>query len=210
MELVYLNGFRRRVRIVIMGWLQLRGRSRAEEILIESRRRQLTYTEGGATLLGVLPVGYRHVRESVTLGSGEVVFDDACEAIRGWAAHRFIGATITPSSARIEQGMTVVVTIARGPLVMVAPCRIVAVVTTPERFGFAYGTLPGHPEVGEESFMVHRDRAGTVSFEIVAFSRPGDWFVRVGGAIPRLVQHRATLGYLEGVRRFVERRQSRR
>jgi uncharacterized protein (UPF0548 family) len=30
------------------------------------------------------------------------------------------------------------------------PCRVVYVLDEPERRGFAYGTLPGHPESGEE------------------------------------------------------------
>ena len=35
-----------------------------------------------------------------------------------------------------------------GPLTAVAVCRIVAVVDEPDRYGFAYGTLPGHTERG--------------------------------------------------------------
>jgi uncharacterized protein (UPF0548 family) len=30
------------------------------------------------------------------------------------------------------------------------PCRVVYVVDEPRRAGFAYGTLPGHPEIGGE------------------------------------------------------------
>ena len=31
-----------------------------------------------------------------------------------------------------------------------APCRVVYVVDEPDRRGFAYGTLPGHPEIDGE------------------------------------------------------------
>jgi uncharacterized protein (UPF0548 family) len=44
----------------------------------------------------------------------------------------------------------------------------------PDRYGFAYGTLPAHPEEGEELFLVTRGGDDTVRFEITAFSRPHD------------------------------------
>jgi hypothetical protein len=60
-----------------------------------------------------------------------------------------------------------VTAIALGPITAIAPCRIVAVVDEPLRFGFAYGTLPGHPESGEEAFIIdNTDQA--VIFQIVA------------------------------------------
>ena len=40
-----------------------------------------------------------------------------------------------------------------------APCRVVYVVDEPDRRGFAYGTLPGHAESGEELFLVRYDPA---------------------------------------------------
>jgi uncharacterized protein (UPF0548 family) len=40
-----------------------------------------------------------------------------------------------------------------------APCRVVYVVDEPGRRGFAYGTLRGHAESGEELFLVRYDPA---------------------------------------------------
>ena len=41
------------------------------------------------------------------------------------------------------------------------------------RFGFAYGTLPGHAESGEERFLIEWDQdEDGVWFDILAFSRP--------------------------------------
>jgi uncharacterized protein (UPF0548 family) len=37
---------------------------------------------------------------------------------------------------------------------MRAPCRVIYTITEPRRKGFAYGTLPGHPESGEEAFTI--------------------------------------------------------
>ncbi|MBF6202492.1 DUF1990 family protein, partial [Nocardia cyriacigeorgica] len=76
-----------------------------------------------------------------------------------------------------------------GPLGFTAPCRVVYVLNEPDRRGFAYGTLPGHPLVGEELFAVEYDPADdTVYGLITSFSQPGAWYVRLGGPVVRLIQ----------------------
>jgi len=51
------------------------------------------------------------------------------------------------------------------------------VIDEPDRKGFAYGTLPGHPERGEESFVVERRPDESVWLTIRSFSRPANrWF----------------------------------
>ena len=67
----------------------------------------------------------------------------------------------------------------------------------PGRFGFAYGTLPGHPEQGEEAFHVHRDASGVVTVEIVAFSRPASLLARLGSPVARAIQQRTTRSYVD-------------
>ena len=172
--------------------------------LDRARSLEPTYAEVGSTLSRSLPNGYRHDRESIDLGRGDERFSLGCAAVRAWAAHTYIGARVFPDDAPIQVASTVIVALARGPFVLVAPCRIVWVVEEANRFGFAYGTLPGHPEIGEESFTVVHDSDGTVRFEIVAFSRPQEFIVRVGGPVSRMAQRCATAGYLEGIRRFVD------
>lgn len=95
------------------------------------------------------------------------------------------------------------VTFHLGPVRVVAPCRIVYVTDEVDRFGFAHGSLPGHPERGEEAFHVGRDADGVVTFDVVAFSRPADWKARIGSPVTRAVQRRVTKGYLEGVLQYV-------
>lgn len=74
----------------------------------------------------------------------------------------------------------------------------------PSRFGFAYGTLPGHPETGEEAFHVVRETDGSVTAEIVAFSRPADLPTRAASPLARQIQRAATLaGNLEGIESYV-------
>ncbi len=84
-----------------------------------------------------------------------------------------------------------------------APCRIVGVLDDSDRWGFAYGTLPGHPEQGEESFAVSIGGDDEVRFTITAFSRPGDWITRLAGPVGRAVQTAGTNGYLKALKRFV-------
>jgi len=59
-----------------------------------------------------------------------------------------------------------------GPFVITAPARVVYLIDEPKRKGFAYGTLPGHPEDGEEAFIVSQREDESVWLTIRAFSRP--------------------------------------
>jgi uncharacterized protein (UPF0548 family) len=79
----------------------------------------------------------------------------------------------------------------------------VYVLDEPNRFGFAYGTLAGHPERGEESFVVSL-ASDRVTFDVVAFSRPASALARFGAPVARAVQTRVTRRYLSGLESFVE------
>ena len=114
------------------------------------------------------------------------------------------GVAVFPQDATIRTGATVIVTIGTPRLALAAPCRIVAVVDDTDRWGFAYGTLRGHPEQGEEAFEVTMAADETVRFTITAFSRPGDPLVRLSGPLGRRVQVLATKAYLRALARFVD------
>jgi len=77
---------------------------------------------------------------------------------------------------------------------VVIPCRVVWTVEQSDRQGFAYGTLPGHPERGEEAFLVERAN-DSVTLSIRAFSKPGDRLVRAASGISRLIQSQLTDRY---------------
>ncbi len=163
-----------------------------------------TYPEVGGTLAGPLPAGYRHIQVDMALGNGKADFDRAAAGLRTWQAHRIPGVRVLPPDAPVETGTTVVVALGTRLGALGAPCRVVAVVEEPDRFGFAYGTLPGHPEEGEEAFVVTGEEDGTVRFRIRAFSRPGILATRLAGPLGRAVQGKATTGYLRALGRFVE------
>lgn len=66
----------------------------------------------------------------------------------------------------------------------------------PNEVGFAYGTLPGHPECGEAAFTLMRGDDGQVAFVVRSFSRRVDPLARLGAPLARLAQTRVTRRYL--------------
>ena len=84
----------------------------------------------------------------------------------------------------------------RGP-----PCRVVYVVDEPTTAGFAYGTLPGHPERGEEAFLIQRDTSGDVDLTVTAFSRPATALLEIVAPASRLVRAAITERYVHALRR---------
>jgi uncharacterized protein (UPF0548 family) len=114
----------------------------------------------------------------------------AVDAVFGWRMHRAVGLRITATAARAAPGVTVVGTIGAGTLRIGTPCRVIWV-TEPGvdagRAGFGYGTLPGHPMRGEESFVLDQDADGQVWLTIESFSQPARWFARLAGpAVPMM------------------------
>jgi len=154
-----------------------------------------TYPEVGATRTGELPPGYRHVRYRIPLGRGPVSFAGARSALQTWTLQRHAGLHIRATGPAAE-GMDVSSGLGIGRLRIWAPCRIVWLVDEPDRYGYAYGTLPGHPETGEESFLVSRDPDGRVTFELTAFSRPARWYTRLATPLAHPPQTAVTRPYL--------------
>jgi uncharacterized protein (UPF0548 family) len=68
-----------------------------------------------------------------------------------------------------------------------------------DRAGFAYGTLPGHPESGEELFLLERDAERQLRFTISAYSRPASRLARAGGPVTRWVQDMVMERYLDAL-----------
>ncbi|GHA88101.1 DUF1990 family protein [Streptomyces termitum] len=147
-------------------------------------RRVLTYPETGATRTpGALPAGYHHLRHSAVVGRGPAAFEAAAEAVTTWRMHRATGARVRADAGRAAPGVTLEVALGAGPFALGVPCRVVWVPEEEHRAGFAYGTLTGHPECGEESFLVELEPDGTVRFTVTAFSRPAVWYTRLAGPL---------------------------
>jgi uncharacterized protein (UPF0548 family) len=149
----------------------------------------LTYTEIGATRDAHEPPGFDHDHNRARLGSGADVFGRARDAIRAWAMFPAPLATIVPH-APIREGEVVGVVIHALGLWWLNAARIVYVIDEPRRFGFAYGTTPGHVECGEERFLVEWLDDDSVWYDLRAFSRPRFWMTRVGKPLTRRLQRR--------------------
>jgi len=163
---------------------------------------EFTYAEVGGTRN---PNG--HPKDSVTIVEraelgDESVFERAAAFVLGFGMQRSAGFEVVSADATAREGADVTLRARFGPLRIVAPTRVVYVIDEPDRRGFAYGTLPGHPESGEEAFVVER-RGGSTFVEVRAFSRHGRWFTRLGAPFARHIQRRTTREYVESVRLVV-------
>lgn len=168
-----------------------------------------SYGEIGATRGRTPPSGYTIDHSRVLLGggrpahggladegeSGAEVFERATDALRAWAMFTLGWCTIYPGDAPIEQGVVVAAVIAHLGFWSVNPSRIVYVLDEHRgdvrRFGFAYGTLADHAEVGEERFSVEWSRVDDrVWYDLYAFSQPGHALARLGYPLGRMLQRR--------------------
>jgi uncharacterized protein (UPF0548 family) len=160
----------------------------------------LTYAEVGHTR-AALPSGYRHVRRRVIIGRGRDRFDHASRVVLSWDVHRKAGVQVQPSIDTTVQGTVAILRLGVGHAALKAPVRVVYTVDDDQRAGLAYGTLPGHPESGEEAFVVEIHDDDTVTFTITAFSRPVWLPARIAGPIGRAVQDWVTRRYLRALQR---------
>lgn len=151
--------------------------------------RPFTYAEQGATQ-GAFPAGYDHDRNRICIGTGPEAFEAGREALRGWRHFPAVWTHIYPERAALQEGEDIVMLFRLFGLWWYNACRIVYVIDEPRRFGFAYGTVVGHVECGEELFLVSMDEEGNVWYQLEAFSRPAIWATRLAYPLARHHQRR--------------------
>ena len=153
----------------------------------------LTYPAAGATAAAP-PAGYVVDRTRIKLGAGAGTFAAARAALGRWEQFRLGWVEAWPPQTPIRAGQVVAVIARLWGLWWLNACRIVYLVDKDgpvRRYGFAYGTLPGHAESGEERFTVEwHEQDDTVWYDILAFSRPHYVLVRVGYPFARRLQRR--------------------
>ena len=119
-----------------------------------------------------MPAGYEHAVERVSLGHGEELWAFAKTLVDTWGVYPqtdWLGLSEYPA---VEPGAQVMVLVRMLGTWWTSPCRVVYVVDEPDRYGFAYGTLEGHVERGEELFLMLREPAtGEVFYEIRVMAR---------------------------------------
>jgi uncharacterized protein (UPF0548 family) len=154
-----------------------------------------SYSEVGASASGV-PSGYNVDHNRIQLGSGEVTWRRAVEAIQGWQMFNMPWVRLYWPTAPIHSGTDVAVLVRHFGFYSLNACRVVYVVSEDGpvvRYGFAYGTLKEHAERGEERFTVEWNRSDDddkVCYDILAFSRPHKALAKLGYPLSRMLQSR--------------------
>ena len=163
------------------------------QFLLTQGKLGFTYSAVGVTAT-VPPAGYVVDHTRIKLGAGPEAFEKAKAALCRWEHFNLGWVEAIPNSTPIESGQVVSVLARVLGIWWLNACRIVYVVDDVEakvRFGFAYGTLPGHAESGEERFVIEWDRADdSVWYDILAFSRPNYFVTRLGYPFVRCIQKR--------------------
>jgi uncharacterized protein (UPF0548 family) len=178
----------------------------ARGLVERSRNAELTYEPVGISL-GWRPVphGYRDVETERVVGQGEDAYRKIGYALMHWEINRKAGFQVSAQHAAVREGERVgLVMPFLGILGIPAICKVVAVVAEGDRTGFAYGTLPGHPQQGEESFLLSHRPDDSVVMTVRAVSRPALWYVALAGPLARAKQAGATKRYLDAAAYFAK------
>jgi uncharacterized protein (UPF0548 family) len=170
-----------------------------DDLVREQAACDLTYRDPGATV-GAMPPGYKHDRWEIDLGAfDEGTFRQLATAVRHWQPQRGAGFRIIPGGP-VTPGLTFALVAPLPVGYATGAGRVIYVTDQPEVYGFAYGTLPAHPEQGEEAFHIARHGSRLI-FGVTAFSRPRHPAARLGGPLTRALQLRANRSYLRAMRR---------
>lgn len=162
------------------------------------RAAPFTHDHVGATASGP-PPGYDWLERSAPLIRRD--FDAASMDLFDWRLHERAGLRVQASESPLREGSVVLMRLGLGRASVQIPCRVAYVIDEPLQRGFAYGTLPGHPEAGEERFLLSRSSDGSITIDITAFSRPASRLARIGGPLTRRVQESMTARYLRALDR---------
>lgn len=167
--------------------------------IVTQSKLPFSYPKAGATRLNPgfeigAPPGYIVDHNRLQLGHGAETFQRAVDALKTWQQFELGWVVIVPGGVKLETGATVAVKARACGTWSLNACRVVYVIDEEEpvrRFGFAYGTLPDHIERGEERFLIEWDRRDdSVSYDILAFSRPRHALVRAAFPVARMLQKR--------------------
>lgn len=159
------------------------------KFISSQRNLPFTYSEVGATN-GTPPSSYTIDHNRIQLGRGENTYKRAMDALKTWRQFELGWVTVAPRGVPIETGATVAVKARAFGSWSLNASRVIYVIDEPRRFGFAYGTLPDHVEMGEERFLIEWLRDDSVWYDILAFSRPRHPLVRLSFPLARMLQKR--------------------
>ena len=176
-----------------------------EEFIARSRDLPLSYSPIG--IAKESPRGFKVDEASGVLGHGQAAFEQAKLAVAEWRHFDFGWVELLPRRAAIEPGSVVAVLVHHLGFWSLNGCRVVYTLGDPRTgpsFGFAYGTLTNHAELGEEIFEVSLAPAsGEVVYRIRAVSKPRATMARIGYPFTRLLQARFRRDSIAAMRRAI-------
>lgn len=143
------------------------------------------------------PPGFRRQTHAAALARRDL--DGAAGDLFHWQVQARSGLRVQTSELRLQLDTVVVLRWGLGPIALKVPCRVVAIVDEPGRRGFTYGTLPGHPEVGQESFLLEQHDDGRIVFTVTPTWRPASTLARLGGPVTAAAQKLITQRYLRAL-----------
>ena len=176
-----------------------------EEFMAASRQLPLSYEQVG--IARESPKGFTVDEASAVVGNGQQAFERARIALAKWRHFDLGWVELFPRDAAIEPGTIVAVVVHHLGLWSLNGCRVVyglGDMRTGANFGFAYGTLTNHSEMGEESFEVLLEtESEEVVYKIRAVSKPRAALARIGYPITRVFQERFRRDSITSLRRAI-------
>ena len=151
------------------------------------------------------PPGFKIDEASSIIGHGVATFARAKQALTHWQQFDLGWVELHPSAAPIEVGTVVAVLVRHLGFWSLNGCRIVYLLNESKNetsFGFAYGTLTNHSELGEEIFEVRLNpESQEVTYRIRAVSKPRAALAVLGYPFTRLCQERFRRDSIAAMRR---------
>ncbi len=164
-----------------------------DTFISSQRGSPFSYAEIGATQ-SQCPSGYIIDHNRKRLGQGIDLFKTAVEALKNWKQFDLGWVSAVPKGTPIEVGAVEAIMTKHFGFWSLNACRIVYLINDEgpvKRFGFAYGTLTGHVESGEERFTIEwHPSTNEVWYDILAFSKPQNILVKLGFPLARMLQKR--------------------
>jgi uncharacterized protein (UPF0548 family) len=176
-----------------------------EEFLDRSRHLSLSYDPIGIAKQS--PPGFKVDQASAVIGHGQKAFERARIALTEWKHFDLGWVELWPRGAAIEPGTVVAVLVHHLGFWSLNGCRVVYRIgdmQTGANFGFAYGTLTNHAEMGEEIFEVLLEpESENVIYRIQAVSKPRAALARIGYPITRVFQERFRRASIDAMQRAI-------
>jgi len=176
-----------------------------EEFITRSRDLPLSYSPIG--IAKESPDGFKVDEASGIIGHGQQAFERAKLALAQWRHFDFGWVELVPRGAAIEPGSVVAILVHHLWFWSLNGCRVVYTLgdrRTGLGFGFAYGTLSNHAELGEEIFEVSLvPDSEEVIYRIRAVSKARATLARIGYPFTRMLQARFRRDSITALRRAI-------